>query len=327
MATPPPLEALLARRFATRQEAFSALSIHEFTTNDAALVGKGELTGGKKGVYGCASPGCTLEYWVTESETDGGYWHIRPPFGRHTLCLPTKKRALRLRDVMRLPAVAAQLVIQNNRLEPNQVPSSSIIQAAAGHKITLSAADVSRIQAMNTVELTDIALDGYEKIAWYCAELVRLNPGTKAFLQVRCVATGRITEHIYSTSTTPPYSVTVSFPLPVSSRLQLHSCIIIPASTYEIVKFCRTSIYSDFAHMYRFEHFEKSVYKRTSLFLMGNDEGLRRSQLLLRKNGRIRGVEVIVQILKALNQRSPTRRSGHDGMMSSGLHVRLRKYS
>lgn len=249
-----PLEALLTSRFATRQAARSALALHEFTTNRAAMrcLSNG---GRKKAVYGCASPSCTLQYCVAHSETDGGYWHFPdPPLGIHNLCVPISKRPLSLLQVMALPGVAAQLAVANNRIEPQQVPSSSIVQAAKDHKIDLTPSDVGRIQALNTAKLTDVALGGYDKVAWYCHELVRLNPGTKAFLQVRCVATGDITEHIYSTSKSSPSSVDLSAPLPMPSRLELYSCIIFPASTFEIVQGFCSSIYSDFAHMYHFEH-------------------------------------------------------------------------
>lgn len=248
-----PLEALLTSRFATRQAARSALALHEFTTNRAAMSCKS--SGRKKASYGCASPSCTLQYGVAHSETDGGYWHFPdPPLGIHNLCVPTPKRPLSLLQVMALPGVAVQLAVANNRIEPQQVPSASIVQAAKHEKIDLTPSDVGRIQALNTAKLTEVALGGYDKVAWYCRELVSLNPGTKAFLQVRCVATGDITEHVYSTLQSSPPLVDLSAPLPTSSRLELYSGVIFPASTYEIVKGFCSSIYSDFAHMYHFEH-------------------------------------------------------------------------
>ncbi len=204
------------------------------------------------------------------------------------MCVRTNKRPLRLRDVMLLPGVAAQLAIQNNRLGFRQVPSQSIIQAAKVHKVDLTDSDVGRIQALNTKDLTDVALEGYDKVAWYCNDLVRLNPGTKAFLQVCCVASGAITEHIYSTSPGDPGSVTLSFPLPVSSRLQLHSCIIIPASTYAIVAASyQTSIYTDFAHMYHYEHETKMLV--WLLFVMDQEETF---EFRKRRRSRQKGNEV-----------------------------------
>ena len=276
------MDALLATRFPTRPDAYSALRIHEYTVNKAALESKPDVSGGGKAVYGCASPSCSLQYTVSESMKDGGYWYIvGPPVGIHNLCVVTKKRALGLHDVMNLPPVAAQLAIQNNRLQPNQVSSTSIAQAAKDCKIDLSSADVSRIQALNTAKLTDIALGGYDKIAWYCNEVVRLNPGTKAFLQVRCVATDNVSEHVYSTSTPPPYLAATPYPVslssplpPVTSHLQLYSCIIFPASTYAIVKFSVTSIYSDFAHMYHFEHETKLLVWLLTTQLGGKVVGL-----------------------------------------------------
>jgi hypothetical protein len=169
-------EDLLDTRFRTRKDAFSALRVHEYTVNRASLKSISELSSGEKAVYCCASPSCTLQYTVRLSMKDGGYWYIDGGIGMHNLCLPTKKRALCLPDVMLLSPVAAQLAIQNNRLEPSQVSPDSITQAAKECKIDLSKADLSRIQALNTARLTDIALDGYDKVAWYCHEVVRLNP-------------------------------------------------------------------------------------------------------------------------------------------------------
>ena len=242
------LEKLFEENFATRTNAFDAIRLYELEVNPAVSLRSVSIGGGKKGVYECTSPTCSLRYIVVRvSEMGNVWWKIKQRYGTHNSCLPIKKRQVRLQAVMEQPWVRMQLSARKDRIQQNAASNVAVSRAAKGLGIDLSSSDLSRIRSLETQRLTKLALDGYDSVAYYLYHMVALNPGSKAILQLTCQTSGAVVEIIYSSIY--PSKMSSVLPSP-TSYYQLKSVFVIPSSTPEIISLSNEMICTDFARVF-----------------------------------------------------------------------------
>ena len=234
---------IFARRFASKKACYSAIRLLEFEMNPAVRMRhKPGVDGGKKGVYCCEGPRCSIRYVIRQSVCeDESYWYIEPSTGAHCSCLPSRKRQLSLLDVRKLKEVAVQMVSNRvDRIYTSGISGSVIRAAAIGRGVVLSRVDASRINVNETKELTRIAMEGFNDIAFVCSEFVKENQNSTAWLRIKRVSDDQVTEIVYSSSS--PGVVTMSSPLPSTHQKKylFFSVVFVPQSSYEIVKFSQT---------------------------------------------------------------------------------------
>lgn len=247
-----PLDVLLTSSFPTREDAVEAIRLFEYNEADAGLVYDKSMSGGLRAVYFCESPECTVKYTVRKSSTrrDGVRWFVEAdPGGIHISCRRLSRRPVPMKSIARgVKGVRAQCMNQTNRVQSSEVAPSALSSAALVDGFHLSPSNVSRVKALVRKELTEIAMSGYKKVVWYCSELVRLNPGTVCYVQVRDVRTGVVTDIRYAFSDRTN-SASASAVLP-SSPQTLHSVVVVPRSSVLVAEFTEAPVFGDFARMY-----------------------------------------------------------------------------
>lgn len=249
---------LFTARFVRRKDAKIAIKLHVFRTRPTAKMRcASDISGGESAFYVCGTCDPTnpnpimFKASMSDTQQDGVYWTVSErEGGEHVSCKSGRGNVLGVEAAMELPAVRAQLNNQRSPLEIGEVRPAAVAAGAQFSGLNMSRSDISKTKAHMRHALSVEVQDDWESIWYYCSEVVRLNPGTKAFLELDNVRTKERSDVVFSFDTATGSAATTS-PIPTSlDTYRWHSVIIIPRSTYDLVQFNPTAIFVDFGRMF-----------------------------------------------------------------------------
>ena len=274
LARPHPL---LDKTYNTRSDATHAIKLHEWETNRAVMktpksASGAALSGGDWASWACKAPrNCTVKYVV---HFRSGLWCIDVAEGKHLNCSRIKRAPLSVRNLLKLPAVAAQLMTQKNPVL-NNVTGDAVRGAGAAHGVRLRPHTVCRLKRENTVALHKANVDSYVQLVFYCREVVRKNPNTVIVLRVstdRPSPTVLAGVHEVTFSSDPNGFLVESGTLPPDDDdhpiITLRSCTIIPHQSAKLLASASNQIELDYARLIRNEDAEEGDNSCMSMGLL-----------------------------------------------------------
>lgn len=257
---------LLGSEFESRQDATAAIKLYEYECNAASMRTPRNANFAPEGgsavaFWTCATNDCTVLYVVRQR---GKCWVIDAVTGEHVNCARTKRTALPINVLEQACPFSALMARQANPILSNVTPTAL---RAAGSQLGLSVSNslACNLKRRNTKRLIEEGHAGYRHLTTFMQEVVRGNPGSKVHMRVKHLrpsAPGALDSTVsdffsfsYTSCPRGGNDVITSGSLPpedaAAGTVVFHSCVVIPAMSYNVLELSSTSHAMDFARLFQ----------------------------------------------------------------------------